>query len=73
MARPMKILVIDDHILIREALRGVLKELTSDAVVLEASDCRQSMQLIEQYPDLDLILLDLTGSSGNRVGDFRSF
>jgi DNA-binding NarL/FixJ family response regulator len=60
MGRPMKILVIDDHILIREALRGVLKELTSDAVVLEASDCRQSMQLMEQHLDLGLILLDLT-------------
>ena len=34
----MKILVVDDHILIREALRGVLKELRSDAAVLEAAD-----------------------------------
>ena len=33
----MKILVVDDHALIREALRGVLKELKGDAVVLEAS------------------------------------
>jgi DNA-binding NarL/FixJ family response regulator len=55
----MKILIVDDHALIREALRGVLKELRSDAVVLEASDCRQSMLLVEQHLDLDLILLDL--------------
>jgi hypothetical protein len=31
----MKVLLVDDHVLIRDALRGVLKELTDDAVVLE--------------------------------------
>src|SRR6266705_2616994 len=40
----MKILVVDDHALIREALCGVLKEVKGDAAVLEASDCRQAMQ-----------------------------
>jgi DNA-binding NarL/FixJ family response regulator len=55
----MKILIVDDHVLIRDALRGVLKELTRDAVVLDASDCRQAMHLVEQHPDLHLILLDL--------------
>jgi len=56
----MKILVVDDHALIREALRGVLKEVKGDASVLEASDCRQAMQLIAAHADLSLILLDLT-------------
>jgi DNA-binding NarL/FixJ family response regulator len=56
----MKILVVDDHVLIRDALRGVLKELKDDADVLEASDCRQAMALIaENADDLGLILLDL--------------
>ena len=55
----MKILLVDDHALIRDALRGVLKELTDDALVLEASDCRQALRLIEEHPDLHLILLDL--------------
>ena len=34
----MKILVVDDHVLIREALRGVLRELDGAATILEASD-----------------------------------
>jgi DNA-binding NarL/FixJ family response regulator len=55
----MKILVVDDHALIRDALRGVLRELQPDATVLEASDCRQAMRLIGTQPDLQLILLDL--------------
>jgi DNA-binding NarL/FixJ family response regulator len=56
----MKILVVDDHVLIRDALRGVLKELKGEADVLEASDCRQAMALIADNADeLGLILLDL--------------
>lgn len=56
---PMKILVVDDHVLIREALRGVLKELQDDATIVEAPDSRQAMQRIAEDPDLELILLDL--------------
>lgn len=56
----MKILIIDDHVLIREALRGVLKELKGEATVVEASDWRQAVRQIEQGGDLELILLDLT-------------
>jgi DNA-binding NarL/FixJ family response regulator len=55
----MKILVVDDHALIREALRGVLRELKGDVTVVEASDWRQAMRQIELSADLDLILLDL--------------
>jgi DNA-binding NarL/FixJ family response regulator len=55
----MKILLIDDHALIRDALRRVLRELVGDAIILEASDSRQAMRLIEQHPDVHLILLDL--------------
>jgi DNA-binding NarL/FixJ family response regulator len=55
----MKILLVDDHALIRDALRSVLRELVADAIVLEAPDCRQAMRAIEQHPDLHLILLDL--------------
>jgi len=55
----MKFLVVDDHALIREAMRGVLVELQRDAVVLEAGTCGEAMALIQQHPDLSLMLLDL--------------
>jgi DNA-binding NarL/FixJ family response regulator len=57
--RCMKILVVDDHALIREALRGVLTELKGDAAVFEAADCRQAMRVLQEHPGVDLILLDL--------------
>jgi DNA-binding NarL/FixJ family response regulator len=56
----MKILVVDDHDLIREALRGVLKELRPDALVLEASSGANAMGLVLEHADLGLILLDLS-------------
>jgi DNA-binding NarL/FixJ family response regulator len=55
----MHVLVIDDHALIREALRGVLKDLDPDATVLEASGYRQAARLLQEHPDCGLILLDL--------------
>src|SRR6185312_4285834 len=55
----MKILVVDDHVLIRQALHGVLKKLRRDAVVLEASNSEKAMQVLTENPDLGLILLDL--------------
>jgi DNA-binding NarL/FixJ family response regulator len=61
----MKILVVDDHALIREALQGVLREWHPDAAILEALDCRQATQLIEEHTDLDLVLLDLSLPDGD--------
>ena len=55
----MKFLVIDDHELIREAMRGTLTQLESGAEILEAADGAQAIALVEQHADLDLILLDL--------------
>jgi DNA-binding NarL/FixJ family response regulator len=55
----MKILVVDDHVLIREALRGVLKELDAEAVVVEAADSVQAAQRMAESPGVDLVLLDL--------------
>jgi len=55
----MKVLVIDDHALIRDALRRVLKELRRDAAVLEASSAAEALEIIAKHADIGLILLDL--------------
>ena len=55
----MKILLIDDHVLIREALRGVLTELKGDATFVDALNSRQAMQCLEENSDVELVLLDL--------------
>lgn len=55
----MKFLVVDDHVLIRQAMQSVFKKIKRNAVVLEATNSAQAMTLIDNNPDLDLILLDL--------------
>jgi len=47
-------------VLIREALRGLFRELRPEATVLEAPDAAQTMQLLAQHIDIDLMLLDLS-------------
>lgn len=55
----MKILVVDDHALIRGALHNVLEQLKPEAVIFEASNSRQALHVVEQHPDVSLILLDI--------------
>lgn len=55
----MKFLLIDDHVLIREALRGVVRELDAGATILEASRWGDAARLLKEHPDITLVLLDL--------------
>lgn len=54
----MKILVVDDHALVREGLRQVLKGLDEQVEVLEAPHCARAFELAVLHADLDLVLLD---------------
>jgi DNA-binding NarL/FixJ family response regulator len=54
----MKILVIDDHALVREGLSQVLKVLDEAVEILQAGTCAQGFSLAEIHHDLDLVLLD---------------
>jgi DNA-binding NarL/FixJ family response regulator len=62
----VKILVVDDHPLIREAMRTVLKQLDAGMQVFEAANCDEALAIAEREPDLALVLLDLRmpGTSG---------
>jgi DNA-binding NarL/FixJ family response regulator len=55
----MKFLLVDDHTLIREALRGVLRQLDEGATIFEASRWGDASRLLTQHSDLALVLLDL--------------
>lgn len=55
----MKILVIDDHVLIRESLRAVLHEVQAGTEIVEATDAKEAKRLAGEHADLALILLDL--------------
>lgn len=62
----MKILLVDDHPLILEAVRHILRGLDRHAIVLTARDCVAGLGLAAAEGGLDLVLLDLSlpGLSG---------
>lgn len=62
----MKILVVDDHPLIREALKGVLRDLDPRIDLIEAESVQEALSVVAMHPDLRLMLLDLNlpGESG---------
>jgi len=55
----MKILVIDDHPLIQEALRHVLAALDPTLELIQAQDASEAHAALSRDPDTDLIVLDL--------------
>ena len=54
----MKILVVDDHALVREGLCQVLKGLDSNVEILQADSCQQAFYRARRHVDIDLVLLD---------------
>lgn len=55
----VKILLADDHALVREGLRHVLCRLDGEAVIVEAADCNEALQIAERHTDFDVALLDV--------------
>jgi DNA-binding NarL/FixJ family response regulator len=55
----LKILVVDDHCLVRDGLKLSLKLLDKRAEVIEAETIRQAIDACRQHPDLDPVLMDL--------------
>jgi len=62
----VKLIVVDDHELVREAVRHVLARLDSATAVFAAASCDAGFALAHTHPDVDLVLLDLNlpGLSG---------
>ena len=58
----LKVLVVDDHALIRQGLRSLLAQLADGSgpvEVMEASGYVEAIERIAAAPDVDLVLLDL--------------
>lgn len=55
---PIRLVVVDDHILFRRGLVGLLEEMPGFKVVGQASDGAQALEVIDQQKP-DMVLLDL--------------
>lgn len=59
-----KVLIIDDHPLIRRGLKGIITEKFGDIPIVEASDSEEALKSLNQN-DFDIVLLDITLKSGS--------
>lgn len=61
---PIRVLLADDHTLVRAGIRSLLETLPGIQVVAEASDGREALDLIEQHRP-DVVLMDIAMSELN--------
>jgi len=55
----MKILIIEDHPLLRQGTKLVLERLDAQATLVDAPDARTALKLTDGNEDWDLVMLDL--------------
>jgi DNA-binding NarL/FixJ family response regulator len=66
--KPLRVVLADDHTLMRAGLRGLLEELDGIDVVAEADDGQQALRLIEQLrPELALLDISMPKLNGLEV------
>lgn len=65
----MKILLVDDHGLVRDALKAFLQELRNDCITFEAETFEQSLTFADD--GIDLILLDFNLPDSNGYDAFK--
>ena len=58
-ATGMKALLVDDHALVREGLKQVLRRIGAGVEITEARSAGEAIRAIEEEPGQDLVLLDL--------------
>ena len=65
----MKILLVDDHALITNAMTALLLDLDPKTEIHTATDAPGAERLVEQHPDADMMLLDLglPGTTGTNL------
>jgi len=65
----MKILLVDDHALITEALSALLLDVDPQAEVYTAHDADSALRLLAEHRDAELMLLDLSlpGATGTSL------
>jgi two-component system, NarL family, nitrate/nitrite response regulator NarL len=55
----MKLLVVDDHPVLRGGLSALLLQMESDVVVLQAGSADEGLALAAETSDLDIVILDI--------------
>jgi len=69
--KPIRLLLADDHALVRAGIRALINRLPGIEVVAEAGDGREALRLIEQLqPDIALLDITMPALNGFEVLDY---
>jgi DNA-binding NarL/FixJ family response regulator len=71
--RSMKLLIVDDHPVVRDGLAALLRQLGPDVTVLIAEDGSRGLGVVESHPDLDVVVLDLAMPGGDGFAMLHEF
>jgi two-component system nitrate/nitrite response regulator NarL len=69
----MKILIVDDHAVLREGLAALLSVIEPKPTIIQASTSREGLALVDEHPDLDVLLLDLIMPGIKGMGALSEF
>ena len=69
----MKLLIVDDHAILREGLAAMLRQAGPDTEVLQASASADGLRLAETHADLDAVFLDLEMPGGGGMSAIPEF
>ena len=66
--KPIRVLLADDHTLVRNGIRALLERVPEIQIVAEADDGREAMRLIKEHqPDVALVDIVMPGLNGLEV------
>jgi DNA-binding NarL/FixJ family response regulator len=55
----MKLLIVDDHSILRDGLTALLEQIIPDTTVLQARDANEALAIIDLHTDIDAVILDI--------------
>src|SRR5258706_14075813 len=65
----MKVLLVDDHALLRDGVALVMEREFAGLQLLQAGTLAEMRAAVEQHADIQLVLLDLTLPDGNGIAE----
>jgi len=69
----LKVLVVDDHPVVRDGLGTLLRQLGEGTIVLEAGDASEGLALVQECADLDIVVLDMVLPGLDGLGAIAAF
>lgn len=69
----MKIMIVDDHALVRQGVSALLEREADGACVIQARNSLEALDLALAHDDLDVVLLDITMPGMDGVAALREF